>query len=430
MSGNNQSKKPFKKWRSRDSSRERSSDQDTASELFLLTFKERVKYAQWAEAMIDEAKFKFGPLGQSLHKNKYVELPLTAIGEYDVNHHIPEMAKMNRQLMLTAAQTREKSMMAMYLDRPKLYSLIKRNLSQESFDKVIQSEHFDPEEDVDDPLKLWLAVKLTHRPGSDAVDDSNRRVECLTALLNCKQTVDEKIHKFYERWKYAYNAFIDAGNNELEDRDQANLFLNAVNLAVYGEIKADIQNQVIRKEDIPGDLSAMYHYLCRFVVYKKDVKAHYGAAFATLGEEFRRERERSGRGQQVKSGRGGKQSKGNDRGSAPNKDSGDKKGGSVKNKAQTKPKRDISTVKCWECNRMGHFSSNCPDKALDEDDDGYAGSVHCGKLLLSRDKEAPVLMYDSDDGDDDTPELKMSDSESESDFDDDEPGHDYMSGLV
>ena len=65
---------------------------------------------------------------------------------------------------------------------------------------------------MDDPLKLWLAVKLTHRPGSDAVDDSNRRMECLTALLNCKQTVDEKIHKFYERWKYAYNAFVDAGN--------------------------------------------------------------------------------------------------------------------------------------------------------------------------------------------------------------------------
>jgi hypothetical protein len=91
-------KKPFKKWHKRDSSREKSGDQDTASELFPLTFKERTKYAQWAEAMIDEAKFKFGPLGQSLQKNKYVELPSVNAADYDVNHYDTEIAKMNRQL--------------------------------------------------------------------------------------------------------------------------------------------------------------------------------------------------------------------------------------------------------------------------------------------------------------------------------------------
>ncbi len=58
----------------------------------------------------------------------------------------------------------------MKLDYPKLYSLIKQHLSQDSVAMVMMSEHFKPNTDVNDPLKLWLAVKATHRPGSDAVD--------------------------------------------------------------------------------------------------------------------------------------------------------------------------------------------------------------------------------------------------------------------
>ena len=96
MSGNNQLKKPFKKWRPRGSDGERSRDKDSASELFPLTFKERVRYAQWAEAMIDEAKYMFCPLGQSLHKDKYVELPMVSVEDYDVNHFDAEVARMNR----------------------------------------------------------------------------------------------------------------------------------------------------------------------------------------------------------------------------------------------------------------------------------------------------------------------------------------------
>ena len=343
MSGNHQSKKPFKKWGSKSTDSDKSGDKDRASEPFVLTFGQRAKWPQWAERMYDLAKYEFGPLGQTLQRDKYVELPLVNAGDYGVNDPDAETAKLNRQLMLTAAQSREKSMMSMYLDRLKLYSLIKRYLSQESISVVMRSEHFDIDADVDDPLKLWLAVKLTHRPGSDAVDDSCRRVECSTALYNCKQTVDEEIHRFYERWKYAHDTFVDAGNAALEDRDQANLFLNSVNSVVYGQVKADVANLVIRGQDSPGTLADMYHYVCRFVVVKKDVKSTYGAAFATLGEEFQSSKSRGGGGQQ--GGRGsGKQSKPENKSGASSKENGVKKGGAGKAKPQPKSKRDLSTI--------------------------------------------------------------------------------------
>ena len=104
MSGIHQSKKTFKKWRPRGSDGERSRDKDSASELFPLTFKERVRWPQWSEAMVDEAKLLYGLLGQSLHQGKYVELPAVEGANYDLNNKDAEVAKMNRMLMLAAAQ--------------------------------------------------------------------------------------------------------------------------------------------------------------------------------------------------------------------------------------------------------------------------------------------------------------------------------------
>jgi hypothetical protein len=106
--------------------------------------------------------------------------------------------------------------------------------------------------------------------------------------------VDEPIHRFYERWKYAHDTFVEAGNAKLDDRDQANLFLVSVNNAVYGQVKADVHNDIIKNKETPEDLSTMYHYICRFVVVKKDTKSNYGAAFATLGDEYRSEKAKSG----------------------------------------------------------------------------------------------------------------------------------------
>jgi hypothetical protein len=56
-------------------------------------------------------------------------------------------------------------------------------LSEESISVVLQSEYFDLGEDRNDPLALWLAVKATHRPGADAVDDHHRDHGDREALL-------------------------------------------------------------------------------------------------------------------------------------------------------------------------------------------------------------------------------------------------------
>jgi hypothetical protein len=208
--------------------------------------------------------------------------------------------------------------------------------------------------------------------------------------------VDEPIHVFYDRWKYSYDTYLDAENNELDDRDQANLFLAALNNSVYGQVKADVHNDIIKKNDTPDDLSKMYHYVCRYVVPRKDTKSHYGAAFATLGEEHQRERtkERSNRN---KANRGGdkmeslevkldKEEK--------NKPTNNQKPLPEEDKSKRNRKKDLSKIKCWECNAMGHYATDCPERILDGDV-SVVGSQHCGILCCGNAFNTELSIFES-----------------------------------
>jgi hypothetical protein len=235
--------------------------------------------------MATQAKYEFGMLGQMCDHDKYPVLPAIDADGYDMSSDNERLNKMNTKLYFAACQNREKGIQLMKLDHPKLYSFIKLHLSHDSLAAVMMSEHFNVDKDINDPLKLWLAVKATQRPGSDAVDKSNRRVDTMNALHSCKQLAEEPIHVFYERWKYAYDTYVEDGNAKMEDLDQANLFLSAVSNAVVRPLKAEVHNEVIRGGNAPKDLSLMYHYICRYVVPTQRTKSPYGAAFATLGEE-------------------------------------------------------------------------------------------------------------------------------------------------
>ena len=201
MSENKSARKNFKKWRSRNASDtpKSSSAKDKTNKPFVLSLADKASWSRWKDAMATQAKYEFGMLGQMCDHDKYPVLPAIDADGYDMSSDNERLNKMNTKLYFAACQNREKSIQLMKLDHPKLYSFIKLHLSHDSLAAVMMSEHFNVDKDINDPLKLWLAVKATQRPGSDAVDKSNRRVDTMNALHSCKQLAEEPIHVFYER---------------------------------------------------------------------------------------------------------------------------------------------------------------------------------------------------------------------------------------
>ena len=54
--------------------------------------------------------------------------------------------------------------------------------------------------------------------------------------------------------------------------------------------------------------------------------------------------------------------------------------------AQRKVKRDVSKVKCFRCDKMGHYASQCPLKKKDKDE------KHDPKVAAARIEEDEVAM--------------------------------------
>jgi hypothetical protein len=152
-------RKNFKKWRSRNASDtpKSSSAKDKVNKPFVLPLTRQAGLGEKTPWILKQS-------------TSIQYFPTIEPDAYDMDSLHERVAKMKSKLYFGACKNREKSTQLMKLDHPKLYSFIKLHLSHDTLSAVMMSEHFDADKDINDPLKLWLAVKATHRPGSDAVD--------------------------------------------------------------------------------------------------------------------------------------------------------------------------------------------------------------------------------------------------------------------
>ena len=265
------------------------------SEPFVLTYDSR-HYSSWRECMALKAKLLYGRLGNLCDTDKLEDEPAIDPTKYDIDNDDATIAAIQKAMLHADVSERQKEVARVKNDKPKLYSLLLQYLSAESLAQVMKHPGFKVETDVNDPLKLWLAIKVTHRAGADAVNAIEQKTETRNALNDCKQGLEEQLHLFYKRWKNAYDAYKDAGNTELAEEDRASGFLSALNTSLYYAMKAELHNDAIRGIAMPKTVADMYHHAARYVIPRKETKSTYGAAFNTVGEGKSRPRGSSKRG--------------------------------------------------------------------------------------------------------------------------------------
>jgi hypothetical protein len=119
---------------------------------------------------------------------------------YDIANADATIAAIQKGMLQADVSERQKEIARIKGDKPKLYSLLIQHLSAESLAQVMKHASFSIDNDVNNPVKLWLAIKATHRAGADAVNVIEQRTETRNALHDCKQGLDEQLHHFYKRW--------------------------------------------------------------------------------------------------------------------------------------------------------------------------------------------------------------------------------------
>ena len=232
-------------------------------------------------------------------------------------------------------------------DRPSLYAYMIKHITRESLDDIKKDVKYPDFNRKKDPLELWLAIKRTHRIGSDTKNVVETRANAREKFMSVTQAKEEYITMFKERYDHLLDAYKAAGNPELPQEDVAIHFMRALN-EKYKDMKDFIRNGAATGQgEMPKSLSDMYEIACTFKLKKKDSISNHGTAFATSGDK-------GGGGKQDK------QSKSSTQGRKDgSNDSSDSKGNSNSNSnvANSSGKRQLI---CWQCKEPGHKLQDCP----------------------------------------------------------------------
>ena len=335
-----------------------------------------------------KAKLLYGRLGNLCDTDKLDDEPAIDPTKYDIDNGDATIAAIQKAMLQADVSERQKEVARVKNDKPKLYSLLLQYLSSESLAQVMKHPGFKIETDINDPLKLWLAIKVTHRAGADAINAIEQRTETRNALYDCKQGLEEQLHLFYKRWKDTYDTYKDAGNAALGEEDRASAFLSALNESLYYAMKAELHNDAIRGVAMPKTLAEMYHHAARYVIPRKETKSAYGAAFNTISEGTHKSR---GQGKRRSGGRR-KLSSTEERLRALEERLGQEHTALVgkeepkarvtfKQEETSRPaarvtsnsgggkKKHVPHIECWTCGLRGHYECDSPERQTSESGD-------------------------------------------------------------
>jgi hypothetical protein len=132
-------------------------------------------------------------------------------------------------------------------DRPKLYALIMKYLSDESLEAVQKEADWTSIEADVDPETLWQLVELKHKVHSSSEVEAVVKLAARNQFASTRQGAFESIMSFKQRYNDELKAYNNQKNPELRPEDIAMDFFSKLDNGWYAEFKTMLINSLQMK---------------------------------------------------------------------------------------------------------------------------------------------------------------------------------------
>jgi hypothetical protein len=221
----------------------------------------------------------------------------------------------------------------------------------ESRDKVSQDGDFKEWSEAD-PERLWQAIVRTHKIDCVSNIGEIKELAARKAYTNIKQGAFEMLVQYSERFHETYkgykNTFMEEAPIDIAPKIQAMDFFHGLDAGRYGTFKTSMLNGWnLKSIALPETPNEIYRIAGSWVKPLSRIEGGTAATYMTVEEEeayvTTMEQEAAG-----------------------------------KKKKQTgkKPLKDLSHIKCFACNQMGHYANKCQNKKEQEEEDDDEAEVH------------------------------------------------------
>ena len=303
-------------------------------------------YIHFTQRMVEYVEVTYGDIADIFRKSAYPDYKMPEYNLEDFTERADPLG-IKREELREQIKIRAKRIATLEENKPKIYALIKSQISRECLSAISMVAEFRDIEVTRDPLKLWKAVSTMNLVDMRNADIDSAKAKAQQAFNQCRMLFYESLSDFKTRFELRLRIYQSLWSAESGDGEEvqelkipgslvAQYFIDKLDPERYATIQENYRNRVYAK---CHSLQEVYQFISMLSVPKKSTKPVF----------HQRSEEVSSNESNTKSNQSTKASKTKDQ--------------SGKTKSKKGPSKEHP---CAICGSSTHWARDCPDKESEQ----------------------------------------------------------------